>query len=236
MPRTAAKPQPPAPAPAPRWRRRPEERPAQILEAALIEFGERGLGRTRLDDIARRAGVAKGTIYLYFPTKDALFRAMVRHITGRNIAAFEARAAASDESAADQLHGYVSSAWTHMRSPVFIILYRLTIGELHEFPDLMRFFVQETAARILKVCTAIIRRGVASGEFRKVDPAATARMIHAIIIKHGVWCAHRPQVSFVAKLSDDEILREMLAFVDHALLIQPARPARSARPRRRPHA
>jgi AcrR family transcriptional regulator len=233
MTRTVRRPTAPGTAPAPRWRRRPEERPIQILEAALVEFGEKGLGRTRLDDIAHRAGVAKGTIYLYFPTKDALFRAMIRHVTGRNIEAFETRAAASDESAADQLHGYITGAWTHMRSPVFIILYRLTIGELHEFPDLMRFFVQETAARVLKVCTAIIRRGVANGEFRPVDAAATARMVHAIIIKHGVWCAHRPQVSFVAKLSDDQILAEMLEFVDHALLLKPAPRARAARPRRR---
>ena len=62
----------------PKRRRDPEGRPQQILEAAFVEFGERGLAGARLDDIAKRAGVAKGTIYLYFPNKEALFREMVQ--------------------------------------------------------------------------------------------------------------------------------------------------------------
>src|ERR687885_303898 len=62
----------------PRWRRRPEERPGQIIEAALQVFGERGLAGARLEDIAKRAGVSKGTIYLYFPNKEELFRSMIR--------------------------------------------------------------------------------------------------------------------------------------------------------------
>ncbi len=207
----------PARADAPRWQRRPEERPGQILDAALIEFGERGLGRTRLDDIARRAGVAKGTIYLYFATKDELFRAMVRHVTGRGIAAFEQKHAASDAPALEQLHEYVTGVWEHVRSPAFPILYRLTIGELPEFPDLLKFYIHETAERALKVCSQIIRRGIARGEFRRVEPEAAARMVHAMIIKHGHWCAHREVIPFVAKASDAKILAEILDFVDHAL-------------------
>lgn len=61
-----------------RWRRLPEARPQQILDAAFEVFGERGLAGARLEDIARRAGVAKGTIYLYFPNKEALFKEMIR--------------------------------------------------------------------------------------------------------------------------------------------------------------
>jgi AcrR family transcriptional regulator len=214
---------------APRWQRKPEERPGQILDAALIEFGEKGLGRTRLDDIARRAGVAKGTIYLYFPTKDALFRAMVRHVTGRGIDAFETHHAASDAPARTQLHDYVTGVWAHIRRPAFPILYRLTIGELPEFPDLLKFYVQETAVRALKVCSGIIRRGIARGEFRKVEPEAAARMIHAMLIKHGHWCAHRDVIPFVANSSDEKILAEMLDFIDHALEPGPAPTTRSRR-------
>jgi len=232
MPDTARRTPKTAPKPgAPRWRRRPELRPAQILDAALIEFGERGLGRTRLEDIARRAGVAKGTIYLYFPTKDDLFRAMVRHTVGHQIDAFETRAAATHTGgAARQLHEYVAEVWAAVRGPVFPILHRLTTGELHDFPELMRFFMQETATRALAATAAIVRRGVAQHEFRRVDPDAAARMIHAVLIKHAVWCAHRPQVPFIARTTDAQVLREMLDFIDHAL--RPL-PARTARPRRR---
>src|SRR4051812_31624363 len=66
------------PACEPRWRRLPEERPRQIIEAALAVFGERGLAASRLEDIAKRAGLSKGTIYLYFPNKEELFREVVR--------------------------------------------------------------------------------------------------------------------------------------------------------------
>src|SRR5438034_7881316 len=62
----------------PKWRRRPEHRPQQIIEAAFEVFGECGLAKSRLEDIAKRAGVSKGTIYLYFPNKEDLFREMIR--------------------------------------------------------------------------------------------------------------------------------------------------------------
>ncbi len=219
---------------AARRRRRPLERPAQILDAALIEFGERGLANARLDDVARRAGVAKGTIYLYFPTKDALFRAMVRHIAGRSIGAFELRVAAdADAPAPLQIRRYVEGMWAHVRTPLFATLYRLTIGELPDFPELMRFYVKETADRTLKICARIIRTGVERGELRRVDPPTTARMIHAIVIKHAVWCAHRPLVPFIARTTDAQVLRDMLDFIDHALRPAPPRPKR---PRRRPAA
>lgn len=223
----------PARTTAPRWRRQPEARPHQILEAALVEFGERGLANARLDDIAKRAGVAKGTIYLYFPTKDDLFRAMVRHITGSAIGAFEQEMAAhAGASAPERIRRYVEAMWTHLRSKNFPVLYRLTMGELPDFPELMRFYIRETAERTLKICAGILRDGVADGEFRRLDPDPTARMIHAIVIKHAVWCAHRRQVPFVAGSSDPKVLHDMLDFIDHAL--RPTAPAPAAvRPRTR---
>ena len=107
--------------------------------------------------------------------------------------------------------------WSHIRTPMFATLYRLTIGELPDFPELMRFYMEETAGRTLQICAGILRRGVARGEFRRADPDATARMIHAVVITHGVWCAHRPLIGFVAKTTDAEVLRDMLDFIDHAL-------------------
>ena len=63
---------------SPRWQRRPEDRPDEILDAATTVFGEQGFARTRLEDVAKRAGVSKGTLYLYFDSKESLFREMVR--------------------------------------------------------------------------------------------------------------------------------------------------------------
>src|SRR6478609_2769386 len=83
----------------PRWRRLPEDRPRQILTAALEVFGERGLAAARLDDIAKRAGLSKGTIYLYFPNKEELFREVIRN----SVVAFIERGEAQIEALADPL-------------------------------------------------------------------------------------------------------------------------------------
>ncbi|HEY0994608.1 MAG TPA: helix-turn-helix domain-containing protein, partial [Gemmatimonadaceae bacterium] len=87
----------------PRWRRLPEERPGQIIDAALEVFGERGLAATRLEDVAKSAGVSKGTIYLYFQNKEDLFREMVRQNVVAQIARGEAVLAASSGNAVDTL-------------------------------------------------------------------------------------------------------------------------------------
>src|SRR2546430_11962234 len=79
--------------PQPRWRRRKDDRPAEILSAALDCFAERGFAATRLDDIAARAGVSKGTLYLYFPGKEELFKALVREELLPNVERLEAAAA-----------------------------------------------------------------------------------------------------------------------------------------------
>src|SRR5438105_3263605 len=96
-----------APAQEPRWRRLPEERPRQILEAALAVFGEHGLAAARLDDIAKRAGVSKGTIYLYFPNKEELFREMVRNTVIRQLETAEHELGAMSGSATEQLEKYM---------------------------------------------------------------------------------------------------------------------------------
>src|ERR1700752_2877544 len=85
---------------APRWRRRKEDRPAEIITAALASFAERGFAATRLDDIAERAGVTRGTLYLYFPSKEELFKAVVRQSIVPIIARGEAMVAQSHEPAA----------------------------------------------------------------------------------------------------------------------------------------
>lgn len=88
----------PPPAPSrngsPRWHRRPEERPRQILEAAFKVFGVQGLHQATLDDVARQAGITKGTIYLYFPSKSALFGAMLKSRVGDILPPWSRRGAA----------------------------------------------------------------------------------------------------------------------------------------------
>ena len=201
----------------PRWRRLPEERPRQILAAALDVFGERGLAAARLDDIAKRAGVSKGTIYLYFPNKEELFREMVRYFVVGNIEEAEREVSESTGSATDTLTDNMRSYWTRSRSPEFGPLFRLIHAEIHNFPDLASFYAEEVAARSKRLIAGIIQRGIDRGEFRQLDPFVAARMLAAPFVMHGLWSAHRECFSYVARKSDDQILQEKIDFYLYAI-------------------
>jgi AcrR family transcriptional regulator len=201
----------------PRWRRLPEERPRQILAAALEIFGERGLAAARLEDIAKRAGLSKGTIYLYFPNKEELFREVVRNTVVAQIEAGERAVAETNMSATDALTNFMRGYWTFIRSPEFAPVFRLIHAEIHNFPDLARFYAAEVVARGHRLIAGVIQRGIDSGEFRAIDPAVAARMLTAPFVMHGLWCTHRECFTSVAKKTDDQILEELMQFYLYAI-------------------
>ena len=199
----------------PRWRRLPEERPRQLIDAALEVFGEHGLAGARLEDIAKRAGVSKGTIYLYFPNKEALFREMVRQKVIEEIEAAEQRL--TDGTATEQLRRFMLGYWTFLRSPAFATIYRLVHGELHHFPDLAKFYSREVIERGIKLVGEIIRRGTRNGEFRDIDPTVAARMLGSIMLSHAVWCSRRSFFLHVAEETDEQCVDNIIDFYLHAL-------------------
>ncbi|HEV2018319.1 MAG TPA: TetR/AcrR family transcriptional regulator [Gemmatimonadaceae bacterium] len=200
---------------APKWRRCPEDRPEQIIKAALEVFGECGLANARLQDIAERAGVSKGTIYLYFPNKEELFREMIRQTA---IAAIErAEKNISHGTPTEQLLAFMQGYWQFVRSPAFITIYRLVLGELHQFPDLAKFYADEVVARGQKLLAGIIRRGIDAGEFREIDPMVAARMLVAIIVMNGIWRDEHTGVPLLVHKSDEEVFREVAQFYLHAI-------------------
>ena len=197
-------------------RRAPEERPTQILDAAFHEFGERGLAGARLDDIAKRAQVAKGTIYLYFPNKEALFREMVHATIVSALVEEEASLAGlASETAEAQLRRLGQGWWTFLRTERVQALQRLVALELGQFPDLMQFYADEVIARGRRLVSGIIARGVERGEFREVDPQIAARMFSSIWMSHSTWCARRE--FFKTLGSDEQVLDDMLEFYLYAL-------------------
>ena len=200
-------------APEPRWRRLPEERPKQIIDAALEIFGERGLSCARLDDIAKRAGLSKGTIYLYFPNKEELFREVVRQTVIAQIERAERElAAASGASATQTLVQFVRGYWGFLRSPTFPALFRLVHAELGNFPDLARFYGREVIERILRLLCGILERGMSTGEFRPMDPLVAARMLTPLLVMHALWCNHADVFKATVHRSDDEVLEDILGF------------------------
>jgi AcrR family transcriptional regulator len=204
----------------PRWRRLPEERPRQILDAAFAVFAERGLAAARLEDIARRAGVSKGTIYLYFPNKEELFREVVRSTV---IAAIEWGEALVERhpDPVDALEAWMDGYWAWLRSPVFPAMHRLVNSELHSFPDLAAFYALEVIERAQRLLSGMIGRVIDSGVFRRTDPLIAARMLSALFITHANWFHQRSHFVSLAAMPDDALLRQIREFFLHAMRPEP---------------
>jgi AcrR family transcriptional regulator len=199
----------------PRWRRIPEERPRQILRAAFDEFGNHGLQAARLDDIAKAAGVSKGTIYLYYPNKEELFREVIRWLVVDRLEDAERRSGA--DNPVEALKTCVRDYWQQVRTPDFPVLYRLVTSEVPKFPDLAEFYSREVVARKLGWIGGIIRRGQESGDFREIDPAIPARMIASMVVTHALWCDRRSLCPQVRSIPDEQVVDELIEFILAAL-------------------
>jgi AcrR family transcriptional regulator len=172
--------------PRPRTRRK-EARPAELLEAALDTFRAKGFAATRMEDIAARAGVSKGTIYLYYPSKLAIFEALVRANLLPNLDRMEAALAAFPGSAADGLRLVARSLAEVTAQPRLVAVPKLVLAEAGNFPELARFYRHEVVGRGLALVAGIISRGIAAGEFREVDPELAARLFFAPVILAALW-------------------------------------------------
>lgn len=172
---------------AQRWNRRKDARAPEILDAALACFADKGFAATRMDDIAARAGITKGTIYLYFDSKEAVFKALARQSIGAQIAAIVEQVAASQVHSAELLRFVVGSMGHFARTSDRIVLPRVLLAEAGNFPELAEFWRREIIDRGLGLFETIIRRGVARGEFRDVPPQHAARLCVAPILILIFW-------------------------------------------------
>lgn len=210
---------PPKSVPPPRWRRRKDARPDEILAAALDVFVARGYAATRLDEVARKAGVTKGTIYLYFPGKEALFKAVIRGSVVPRIESAERAVAEHRGSAAEALRALVRAMWQTVGETNLSGLPKLIVSEAANFPDLARFYWTEVAGRMLRLLVGVVERGIAHGEFRAVTPrhaalAAAAPVLFAVIWKHSLYPVSGLDFDFRAFL--DAHLENFLRGLAHA--------------------
>ncbi len=177
----------------PRWRRRPEDRPEEILRAALRVFADRGFAKARLEEVARKAGVSKGTLYLYFDSKDALFREMVRATKGPKLAEFEAWLEGFTGTAREGLEYVARVMWRSMADPDQAAISRLVHCEIKHFPELARFYFDEVVLRARRLLERLLARGVARGEFRPEQARFAARAMPALaLMLSGLHCVFTP--------------------------------------------
>ena len=167
--------------------RRKEARPGELLEAALDLFVEKGYAATKVDEVAARAGVSKGTLFLYFPSKEELFKAVVRENAGRPLEDAQREVAEFEGPTAELLHEFIRRWWTQYGGTPAAGLTKLIISEAANFPDLARYYQDDVVQPAHDLLQSIVRRGMARGEFRTVDPLAAAHLIVAPLVQLVTW-------------------------------------------------
>lgn len=201
-----------------RWERLPEQRPGQLIEAALREFGDRGYDDTRLEDVADRAGVSKGTVYQYFQSKQALFDEVIRHTLDTALGSLTLPP--SGESAANNLFEFMERAWKVMASTDFERAHRLVLGEIHKSPASAELYAHHLEEVRLLLCE-VVERGVATGEFRPVDVRIATRMVLALLVKHALWVRQPEFWPELSRRSRSDVLAEIYDFALRALQAEP---------------
>lgn len=167
--------------------RRKEARPAELAAAALELFVEKGFAATRLDDVAARAGVSKGTVYLYFESKEALFKAAIEAAMTPSIEAAEALVECDQLSATERLRQFVYGWWRMVGDTPVGGLPKLLIAESANFPEIVKWHYENIIRRAMRALGAIIEAGISSGEFRPVPVELATRIVFSPMFSIIVW-------------------------------------------------
>jgi AcrR family transcriptional regulator len=178
---------PPPPPDKARWRRRKDARPQEILEAALSVFAEKGFAAARMDDIAERARVSKGTIYLYFESKEAVFRALIQATLVRRVADMVALVRDHKGPVAPLLRELLLRLGHFLSTSDLVMLPKMVIAEAGNFPDLARIYREEVVERGLALFGGLLQTGMDRGEFRKVPVHHAVRLCMAPLLLAAIW-------------------------------------------------
>lgn len=170
----------------PKFRRRAEARPDEVLDAALALFVEKGFAATQVEDIAVRAGLSKGAVYLYFPSKEAILEGLVK----RAVLPIANNALGLLENYVGDPRPVISTALKmvagRLADPRMVAIPRLLIREIINFPEFAQMYRREVLDRVIPAVQRLIQNGIDEGYFRKVDPELTLRSVIGPIIAHMV--------------------------------------------------
>jgi len=166
----------------PKWRRRKDSRPEELIAAALEIFGRQGFARTNLKDVAKHAGVSKGTVYLYFKNKEDLLLAAVQKSVVPILDFADDYEIDSDSSATDMLRTLVRRWLTEFEARSVAGLPKLVVAEAGNFPELAQLFVDAVLQRARRLFKRVLKRGVRAGEFRDIDVRQAVHVLLAPVI------------------------------------------------------
>lgn len=206
-------------------RRLKSERPRQLLEAALEVFVDKGFAAARVDDVAAHAGVSKGTLYLYYPSKDALLKAVIAHYLGSAIAIGAEEFARHEGPAVEVLCDSMARWWwTIFDSPASAV-FKLVMSEVRSVPEIAEFYVHEVVEPGQRLVGDLLRRGIERGEFRNVDVNET---VYSLVLPMVMLCLHKHSLGACATglptVEPHAFIRHYFEFAARALMPVPAGP------------
>jgi len=176
---------PTAPLPAPEGstrQRRKQARPQELLDAALALFVEKGFAATRSEEIAQRAGVSKGTLYLYYPSKEELFKAVIRQTLSALIAEGQEAVGSFQGSSSELLSFLLHTWWERIGNTPAAGIHKVLLAEVRNFPELAQFYTDEVIIPADRLFSSCVQRGMDSGEFRALPSHEVAHALMAPLI------------------------------------------------------
>jgi len=214
--------------PAPRQRRK-DARPLELLEAALTLFVEKGFAATRAEEVAQHAGVSKGTLYLYYPSKEELLKAVIAHYLSARIAATAEEVRQIQGPMAPVLREMLVAWWQQTYASPASGAFKLIISEVRNFPDIAEFYVREVIEPGNQLVATILQRGIASGEFRAVDVESA---VHSLLLPMVMLCAHKHGLGACTPHAIDamKFIADHVELVLSGLLQTPPKRQRTSRP------
>jgi len=171
----------------PRYQRRKEDRPQEITEAAFAVFAEKGYAAARVEEVAKRAGVSKGLTYLYFKTKEELFKAVVKSVVVRRVDALLDALESTEMSSEEFLRGPLLEFMKAVPGSPIAIVIRLLISEGQRHPDLVDFYWDNVVSKGLTAITKFVERGVERGEFRETAVTDLPQVVLAPMMLSMIW-------------------------------------------------
>lgn len=208
----------------PRWERRKDARPQELLAAALDLFVERGYAATRLEDVAARAGVSKGTLYLYFTNKEELFKAVVRENVVPVLGEAESIVESHEGSSADLFREIILGWWERIGNTKLSGITKLMMAESSNFPEVAQFYHDEVISRGNAMVRRMLERGIERGEFRPIDVTYAMNVVCAPILMLMMW-KHTFSGCRVEPISVNDYLNSFIDLLLHGLVTERSTPA-----------
>ena len=189
---------------APKRERRKEARPGELLDAALDLFVEKGFSATRVEEVAARAGVSKGTLFLYFQSKEDLFKAVVRENIANKFPTWQEEFLSFEGTSSEMLRYAMTSWWERIGKTRASGITKLVMSEAQNFPEIAAFYQEEVIQPGNAMIRRILERGIRAGEFREMDLEQAVHIIVAPIIFLMMWKHSMGACAASAKIVDPE--------------------------------